>query len=574
MTKMKVSKSETKKPAVKKATARKPLQDKGSSGWGENILGAIKGGIIPKKRNWRKIALKNLTRGERICRFIEEYLIVPEGRFVGKPFKLLDFQVAFILAIYDSPTPVRFAALSMARKNGKTALIAALLCAHLFGPEAKKNSRLNSGALTRDQASEVFGLAAKMIALSPTLSEICDVSPSLKRLAGLRMGTEYRALSADAKTNHGGSPIFLILDEVGQIVGAQSDFVDTVTTAQGAHDDPLTIYISTQSANDSDFFSILIDDVITSQPKNFVLHLYVASSLDCDVMDEKEWERANPALGVAISREELRAAAEKAERLPSFRNTFKNLHLNLRVAQRDSYVDPQIWRENGGTPRPLAECEEIYCGLDLSSKNDLTAFVVVGVDEEKVHHCYAKFWTRREGLIDRERIDKAPYSVWEREGWLSVVEGGVVDYSFVAQEIISFFDEQECLPTKIAFDRWRIEFFKKELESLGVDLPLEPYGQGFRSMGKALDDLDDVLTLRNLRHGENPILTMCAMNSIAVSDPAGNRKLEKKRSSGRMDGMVALAMAVGVQTEIEKKEDKKLSKKELDAWLLVPGISI
>ena len=237
-----------------------------------------------------------MTRGERVIAFIERYCIVPEGELLGQPMRLDDFQKRFILAIYDNPHRTDKAYLSIARKNGKTGLIAGILLAHLIGPEAVQNSQIVSGAMSREQAAIVFNLAVKMINLNPKLQEIVHIIPSGKRLVGKPCNVEYRALSAEGKTAHGLSPVLAILDEVGQIVGPRSEFVDAIVTSQGAHKNPLLIAISTQAASDADLFSIWLDDAKNSKDPHIVSHVYEADK-DADVLDPEAWKAANPALG-------------------------------------------------------------------------------------------------------------------------------------------------------------------------------------------------------------------------------------------------------------------------------------
>ena len=514
----------------------------------EHVKRAIYSGPIPVIRNWRLLPIEQLTLGEKVCAFIEKMCVVPEGSLVGQKVKLDVFQVAFILAIYDNPHGTKHAILSIARKNAKTAIIAFIILAHLVGPLAHLNSRLNSGAMSRQQASEVYNYAAKSAQLSEHLRDIVKAIPSQKTLVGLPLNTEYRALSADASTNIGGSPLVAVLDELGQIKGPHSEFVDAVTTAQAAHDNPLLIYISTQAPTDADFLSIAIDDARLNKPKNVVCHVYAADP-ECDIMDEQQWKNANPALGIFRSYDDMRAQAEKASRMPSFRNTYKNLLLNMRVASFATFVDPQEWRNNNAQPKPLNECLRVYGGLDLSSHRDLTALVLVGECDEGKLHAYARFWTPRDGLIDRERDDKAPYSVWEQQDYLTVVEGATIDYDFVVQDIAEWLDDLGVMPDAIAFDRWRIEIFNKAMDNIGLELPMLEFGQGFKDMAPALDALESAILAGKLCHGDNPVLNMCAINAVAVDDPAGNRKLEKRKATGRIDGMVALAMAIGAKTK-------------------------
>lgn len=496
------------------------------------------------------------TRGQRNCRFIESYCVVPEGDLVGKPVVLADFQKKFICDIYDNPHTTDTAILSMARKNAKTSTISFLVLLHLVGCEARQNSRIISGAMSREQASEVYNLASKSVMLSDKLRGICKIIPSSKRIIGIPMNVEYQAISADANTAHGKSPIVAILDEVGQVRGESSPFIDAITTAQGAYKDALLIYISTQAPSDADLFSILIDDAKKNKPPKTVCHVYEASP-DASMMDEKAWKDANPALGMFRSIEDMRKQAEKASRMPSFESTFRNLNLNQRVAVQSPFVSRGVWEKNGEPPLPL-EGMSITGGLDLSAKADLTAFMLVGRDKEGISHVHTYAWTPQEGLLDRAKRDRVPYDVWVKKGFLRTTQGHTVDYDFVAKEIAEILKGIDI--KTLAFDRWRMDVFKKSCEAMGVSFPLVEYGQGFKDMSPALDVLEADLLNGRMRHGMHPVLTMCAGNAIVTRDPAGGRKLDKSKGTGRIDCMVALAMAMGAASkeEPEKKREYQM----------------
>jgi len=490
-----------------------------------------------------------MTRGERVVAFIESYCVIPEGSLVGQPVKLADFQLKFILEVYDNPAVTDTAILSIARKNAKTGTIAFLLLAHIVGPEAVQNSRIVSGAMSRDQAAEVYNLASKCVMLSPKLTDLIRIVPSSKKLIGLPMGVEYQAISADGKTAHGKSPILAILDEVGQIRGPQSDFVDAITTAQGAYEDPLLIYISTQSATDGDFFSIQIDDALREKPAKTVCHVYAADK-DGDILDEKQWYKANPALGQFRSLKDMRKQAEKAARMPSFENTYRNLNLNQRVSTVSPFVSRSVWEENGSESADVESVEVWYGGLDLSARTDLTAFVLIGRNSSGKMIVEPHFWTPEKGLYDRARTDRQPYDIWVKQGFMRTTQGATVDYGFVVTEMAEIIGDRHV--ENIAFDRWRIDVFKAECERYGIEFPLTEFGQGFKDMSPALDNLEAELLNSKLEHGMHPVLTMCAANAVVSKDPAGNRKLDKHKAVGRIDGMVALAMAIGVT---EKEQD-------------------
>ncbi|MES2819806.1 MAG: terminase TerL endonuclease subunit [Pseudomonadota bacterium] len=489
-----------------------------------------------------------MTRAEKIISFIERFCVTPEGAGVGKPLVLADFQKRFIIEVYDNPAGTRRAYLSVGRKNGKTGLIAALLLAHLVGPEAKLNAQLISGAMSRDQAALVFSLAAKMVQQSPKLSAIVRVIPSGKRLLGLPLNTEFRALAADGRTAHGLSPLLAILDEVGQVRGPRSDFVDAIVTSQGAHTDPLLLVISTQAASDADLLSIWLDDAQVSSDPRIVCHLYAADP-DADLLDKEAWKAANPALGIFRSEDDLAEQMKQAKRMPSAENSARNLLLNQRVSTESPFVSPEVWASCGADPMALTG--PIYAGLDLSARTDLTAFVLVGQVAGK-WHVYPTFWTPEQGLADRARKDRVPYDLWVKQGFLRTTPGATVDYAHVAREIAELL--AGCDIRAIAYDRWRIDLLKKEFANIGAELPLQAWGQGFKDMAPAIDALEAELLNGRVAHGCNPVLAMCAANTIVTKDPSGSRKFDKSRATGRIDGMQALAMAMGIAQAAEETE--------------------
>lgn len=519
----------------------------------QSIKDAIKSGPMPVFRNLQVVPAQQWTRGEKVIGFIQKHCVVPEGDYVGKPVLLADFQKAFILAVYDNPFVTDTAILSIARKNAKTGTIAFILLAHTVGPESVRNSRIISGAMSRDQAAEVYNLASKCVELSETLRDLCKIIPSSKTIIGLPMNVEYKAISAEGRTAHGKSPVLAILDEVGQIQGPQSDFVDAITTAQGAYNNPLLIYISTQAATDNDLFSIAIDDATNNKPPKTVCHVYAADP-KAKVLDEIAWAAANPALGLFRSEADMRKQAEKAARMPSFENTYRNLNLNQRVVTSSPLISRDTWQACNGAPALLTGLS-VTAGLDLSKRTDLTAFVAVGRDEENLAHVHCLCWTPEQGLAERSKRDRVPYDVWVREGLLKTTPGATVDYEYVIADIMEFCDEHEIELGKTAFDRWRIDILKKECERAGVDLNLVEYGQGFKDMSPAIDILESDLLNARLRHGGHPLLSMAAANAVAVKDPAENRKLDKIKSTGRIDPLQALCMALGAAGAVEELDD-------------------
>ena len=481
------------------------------------------------------------TRGVKVCEFIEKYCFAPEGDLIGQPIKLLPFQRKFLMDIYDNPVGTHSAYLSIARKNGKTALIAGILLAHLAGPEAVQNSQIISGAQSKEQAAVVFELARKMVEMNPTLGKLVRIQPSGKRLVGLSKNVLYRALSAEGKTAHGLSPVLAILDEVGQVVGPTDKFVSAITSAQGAYTNPLLIAISTQAPTDADMFSTWLDAQKNAPDPRVVAHLYAAPE-DSELDDRKAWAAANPAMGTFRSIADIEKQCKAATEMPANENEFRNLILNQRVEATAPFVSRSVW-ENNSAPAGDPAGRKVWAGLDLSSVHDLTALVSVD-DTGGVH---SAFWLPHEGLAEKSRKDRVPYDLWQRQGWLNTTQGKAIEYEFVAEYLRGYFDRFDV--QAIAFDRYNMRFLKPWLEKAGFSADelekFQEFGQGTASMTPALRELEVRLLNSQLRHGAHPILNMCAANAKVVGD-SGARKFDKRNPRGRIDGMVALAMAVGV----------------------------
>lgn len=493
----------------------------------------------------RRLKPEPMTRADRVIAFIHRYCVVPEGKLVGKPMRLRLFQRRFIRDIYDNPNGTTRAYLSMARKNGKTALIACLVLVHLVGPEAQLNSEIVSGARSRDQAALVYKFASKMVMLNSDLKKIIRLTPSHKMMTGLPMNTEFKSIAAEATTAHGGSPILAILDEVGQVKGPQDDFVDAIETSQGAHDGKaLLIAISTQAPTDDDLFSRWIDDAQSSGDPSIVCHIYTAPA-DCDLNDQRAWKAANPGLDDFRSLRDLEEAARRAERLPANENTFRWLFLNQRIEANSPFISKSLWLACGSDPKPL-EGMAVYGSLDLSTTTALTSLTLVGI-EDSIINVHASFWLPEEGLRERSRDDRVPYDVWSSSGHLRLTPGTSVEYSYVAHELVRL--DRQFNVVKWAFDRWNFKHLKPWLIEAGMDedeieAKFVQFGQGYVSMSPALRVVEEEILNRRVAHGNHPVMTWCMSNAVVKMDEAGNRKLNKAKSRGRIDGAVTLVMAI------------------------------
>lgn len=464
---------------------------------------------------------------------------------VGQAFMLRPWQKRELRKIYGNPSGTRRAILSFGRKNGKTALSACLLLLHLVGPESRPNSQLYSAAQSRDQAAILFGLAAKMVRMSPDLSEAILIRDSAKELYCSERGTKYKALSADASTAYGLSPVFIVHDELGQVRGPRSELYEALETATGAQEEPLSIVISTQAPTEADLLSVLIDDALAGADPRVVVSLYAASD-DMDPFGVKAIKAANPAYGDFQNAVETRAMANDAKRMPARENEYRNLVLNQRVEAQAPFISRASWEACAAPVRPDWSGLPVYGGLDLSSTTDLTSLQLIAPFEGS-WNVRPTFWLPEHGLVEKARVDRVPYDLWHKDGFLETTPGKSVEYEWIAEYLRGVFDD--CDIRAIAFDRWGFKYLKPWLEKAGfTESELEKFvefGQGFQSMSPALRDLESLVLQERIVHGGHPVLNMCMANAVVNTDPAGNRKLDKKRSTGRIDGAVALTMAVG-----------------------------
>ena len=235
--------------------------------------------------------------------------------------------------------------------------------------------------------------------------------------------------------------------------------------------------------------------------------------------------------------------------MPSREAAYRNLVLNQRIDQRTPLIARAVWEACAGE----ADLEElrtgvVFVGLDLSARNDLTALVTVVRDLSGVWHWFPEFFAPLEQLRERSLRDRAPYDVWHQQGFLTATPGASVDYEIVARRLCELCDDFDV--QAIAFDRWRIDVLQRELQRLDRELPLKPFGQGFKDMSPALDTVESELLNGRIRHGAHPVLTWNAANAVATRDPAGNRKLDKMKARGRIDGLVAATMAMGLASQL------------------------
>jgi phage terminase large subunit-like protein len=437
--------------------------------------------------------------------------------------------------------------LSVAKKNGKTQLASCLALAHLSGPESEPRGECYAVACTRFQAGRVFNEMTAIITATPWLSDRLNIIRFRKEIEDDVTGSIFAVLAADVAPVHGTSPSFVCYDELAQVPSRA--LYDALGTALGARASPLMITISTQAATDTAPMSELVDYGLRCQrgelvDPHFHLTLYTAPP-DADPWSVKTWRKANPALGDFRSLEDVKRLAKQAQRMPSAEVSFRNFILNQRIDSVEHFIAPSLWKACTGPPVQL-KGRRCWGGLDLGATRDLTALVLVFADDTGGFDTLCRIWLPGD-LQEAEDRDRVPYGLWARQGHLLTFAGRKsTDPKAVALEIARLHGQFHL--EALAYDRWRISDLQRELDDIGCDVKLVEFGMGFKDMAPAVDLVEGLIVERKLRHDGNPALAMAVTAAKVEVDPAGNRKLSKRKATGRIDPLVALTMAVGIST--------------------------
>jgi phage terminase large subunit-like protein len=483
--------------------------------------------------------------GERAVRIINQ-LTHTRTPWAGEPFHLRPWQERILRALFrtgrDGRRLIRTCLLMLPRKNGKTELAAAIAIYMLLF-DGEIGGEIYLAAADRDQAGLVFGAMVGMIRNDPELEAACDIIESHKRIVHRASRSFCRAISAEAYSKHGFNASAVIYDELH--AAPNRELWDVLATSQGARRQPLMMAISTAGY---DRHSILwelyshakkVRETPTLDPT--MLPIIYEAPEGADWTDERVWHQANPALGDFRSLEEMRIAAARAQEIPAQENTFRRLYLNQWTEQATRWMAMPAW-DACLVPRDRAALagRPCYVGLDLSSTQDLTALVGVLPDADGFD-VVAQFFVPAESIRIRSNRDRVPYEQWAREGWLVATPGASVKYEYVRQELQAWdaaFDVQV-----VDYDPWNAHDLIRTLEEQD-GFHCVKIGQGFQGQSAPTKSLTAAILDRKLRHSGHPVLRWNIANAATETDAAGNLKLSKKASPEKIDGAVALVMAV------------------------------
>lgn len=479
-----------------------------------------------------------------------ECLCHTKGTWAGKPFELIDWQEKIIRDIFGTLKPNGYrqfntAYIEIPKKQGKSELAAAvslLLCC----ADGEERAEVYGCAADRQQAAIVFDVAADMVRMNPALKKRVKILASQKRIIYQPTNSFYQVLSADAYSKHGFNVSGVIFDELH--TQPNRKLYDVMTKGSGdARTQPLYFLITTAG---TDTHSICYEihqkalDIMSGRKHDPTFYPVIYGSKESDDWtDPKVWQKANPSLGITVSIDKVKAAFNSAKENPAEENTFRQLRLNQWVKQSVRWMPMDKWDACAFPVDERAlEGRVCYGELDLSSSTDITAFVLVfpPEDESEGFTILPHFWIPEDNVNLRVRRDHVPYDIWKKQGYLETTEGNVIHYGYIEQFIDDLGKKYNI--REIAFDRWGAVQMVQNLGGLGFTVV--PFGQGFKDMSPTTKELMKLTLEKKIAHGGHPVLRWMMDNIFIRTDPAGNIKPDKAKSTEKIDGVVATIMAL------------------------------
>lgn len=482
--------------------------------------------------------------------FIERYCVQSKGRWGGKPLRLLDWQKDFLMRLFgwrnpDGTRRFRRFYLEVAKKNGKSTMLSALLIVFCL-LDGEASPEIHCNAVDRSQASIIFDEATKMIDASPVLKPRFKVQKREKRATcPANMGV-IQANSADVASKDGANPSHVIFDELHR--QKKRDMWDVFAYGSAAREQPILGSITTagESAEGVWYEQREYSEKVNEGVVPDTSHLGVVyRALDSDDLDDPAtWRKANPSLGATIKEEDFARELAEAKRNPSLLGNFKRLRLNIITRAESAFVSLERW-DLCNAHALFTKSDPIYGGLDLSTVEDLSALVWIKGDVDDGFDVGCSFWLPEDGIVDLERKHQVPYRTWADSGLITLTPGNVIDYRWIRAEINTLARDYDLVKL-LADPANAVDLVISLREEDG--LPVEQLRQGSYSLNPPTKELLRLILSGRLRHGGNPILRWNASNAVAVSDPAGNMKLDKDRGRKKIDGLAALVNAIAAAT--------------------------
>jgi len=479
---------------------------------------------------------------EKAVAFFPKVLRFVKGLKANEPFRLEDWQADIVRTIFgwkrpDGSRRYRQAFIAVARKNGKSSWIAALSAFVLFC-DAEQGAECYCAASDKDQASLVFNSAALMIRKS-SLGQYCKIRESVKRV--IYQDSFLRAIPANEGGSHGFDSHFIVGDELHAWPGRE--FHDVLHTSTGARAQPLEIYITTAGYDRTsvcyekwEYARKVRDGKVEDET---FLPVIFETDEDDDWTQPEVWRKANPNLGVSVSLEYIERECEKAKQNPAYENTFRRLHLNQWTSQQTRWLQMSNWRGCAVKEGELDDEQPQIGGLDLSAVADFTAWMRVQRDGEAIR-CRGHYFLPEKAAELYARADNLPIAQWVKDGWLTLIPGERIEHTYIHHRIKE--DANRFGVQSIGYDSWNMEQLRQTLEGEGFNM-IE-VRQGYGSLSGPSKTLERQVLGRTLDHGNDPVLEWMAENAVAKVDENGNVRPVKDKGKRKIDGIVALIMAL------------------------------
>lgn len=478
------------------------------------------------------------------------YLRHSKGEWAGTPFDLQGWQQFIIGSLFgwkraDGLRRFRTAYNEVARKNGKSTL-AAGVGLHLFIADREPGSEVYTAATKRDQARIVHSESVRMVKRSPSLRQVVGIHKD--NLFVESTASFYRPLGADADTLDGLNPYALLIDELH--AHKQRALWDVLETATGSRRQPMLFAVTTAG---TDRLSVCYEQHTyaeqilrgTVQDDSYFAYIAAMDEGD-DWTSEAAWQKANPNYGISVKPDDMRTLCLQAQRMPAKQNAFKRLRLNVWTQQVTRWIDLGLWdRQAGMVDEAALRGRRCHGGLDLAAVSDLVAWVMVFPNADDPENgpvdVLPRFWCPEARLHADDNRYREQYQAWKRAGVLETTPGNAIDYGFVRKRILE--DATRFQLVDLNVDRlFNAHQLSQELINEG--LQVVAMGMGFLSMAAPMREFERLLLAEQIRHGGHPVLRWMADNLAVREDPAGNFKPDKRESQGKIDGIVALVMAI------------------------------
>lgn len=487
---------------------------------------------------------------QRAVDFFAQCLVHTKGEWAGQPFLLAPWQEQQLIRPLfgwkrkDGTRKYRTVWVELARKNGKTTTASGIALYLLFADQ-EPGAEIISAAADREQAAICFDIAKAMVEASPLLSKRAEIYR--RSIVVPATNSSYKVISADAYTKHGLNLHGALIDEVH--AQQSRDLIDVLRTSTGARRQPVTFYITTAGYDRQSIafelheYACKVRDEIVKDA-SFLPLLFGAEDAD-DWADPAVWRKANPSLNISVKEEYLAQECEHAKETPAYENTFRRLHLSQWTEQSVRWMPMEAWDScdfERVTIEQLAG-RDVYIGLDLSSTTDLTSVALVAppAEEGGTYQVVWEHFVPADNMALRAKRDRVDYGQWVREGYITATPGNVVDQAFIEKRILTI--SETCHVKEIAYDPWNSTAIITRLQESGATCV--QFRQGFFSMNAPVKEVMALVLSQRINHGGNPVARWGMSNAVVKEDPAGNLKLDRAKSTEKIDPCISLVMALG-----------------------------